>query len=102
MQALANSHSVVSAWDDQRLVGIGNALSDGFLVVYYPHLIVHPDYQGCGIGRELMRRLGDKYRDFHQQTLIADGNAIPFYAKCGFSETGACKAMWVYNGHDHN
>ena len=32
---LINSHSLVSAWDKERLVGIGNAISDGYLVVYY-------------------------------------------------------------------
>jgi hypothetical protein len=45
-QALLNSHTLISAWDGERLIGIGNAISDGFLVVYYPHLLVHPDYQG--------------------------------------------------------
>ena len=45
-QALVNSHTLISAWDSERLVGIGNAISDGFLVVYYPHLLVHPEYQG--------------------------------------------------------
>ena len=48
-QALRNSHSVIFAWSGDQLVGLGNALSDGFLVVYYPHLLVHPDHQGQGI-----------------------------------------------------
>jgi hypothetical protein len=39
-QALLHSHSFITAWDNERLVGLGNALSDGHLVVYYPHLIV--------------------------------------------------------------
>ena len=42
--ALMNSHSLLSAWVNGRLVGIGNAISDGHLVVYYPHLLVHPDF----------------------------------------------------------
>ena len=44
-QALRNSHSVISAWSGDQLVGLGNALTDGFLVVYTPHLLVHPDHQ---------------------------------------------------------
>ena len=32
--ALIDSHTLVSAWDSDTLVGIGNAISDGHLVVY--------------------------------------------------------------------
>src|SRR5262249_59435755 len=84
LAALAGSHSLVTAWDSERLVGIGNAISDGHLVVYYPHLLVHPVYQGRGIGTQLMRRLMARYADFHQHILVADGQAIEFYRKCGF------------------
>jgi GNAT superfamily N-acetyltransferase len=65
-KALLGSHSLFSAWDGSRLVGLGNAISDGHLVVYYPHLIVMPEYQGKGIGTELMRRLIARYEGFHQ------------------------------------
>jgi hypothetical protein len=36
MAALSNSHSLVTARVEERLVGLGNAISDGHLVVYYP------------------------------------------------------------------
>ncbi len=58
---LMNSHSLLTAWDGDRLVGLGNALSDGHIVVYYPHMLVDPEYQGRGIGSELMKRLMRKY-----------------------------------------
>ena len=48
LAALRNSHSLVTARMDGRLVGLGNAISDGHLVVYYPHLLVHPAFQGAG------------------------------------------------------
>jgi GNAT superfamily N-acetyltransferase len=101
MAALAGSHAVVSAWDGERLVGLGNALSDGHLVVYYPHMLVHPDYQGRGIGGELMRRLMARYAGFHQHILVADGRAIDFYRTCGFERAGRTEPMWIYAGHDH-
>lgn len=100
-KALTNSHSLITAWDSERLVGLGNALSDGFLVVYYPHLIVHPDYQGKGIGKRILNKLQEKYGGFHQQILVADGKAIDFYEKCGFERAGETKPMWIYQGHDH-
>lgn len=100
-KALVASHSLFSAWDGGRLVGLGNAISDGFLVVYYPHLIVLPEYQGRGIGTELMRRLKMRYAGFHQHMLVADGRALEFYRKCGFERAGQTEPMWIYAGHDH-
>jgi len=100
-QALINSHSFITAWHNEKLVGLGNALSDGFLVVYYPHLIIHPDYQGQGIGKRILNKLQEKYGDFHQQILVADGKAIDFYKRCGFEPAGETKSMWIYKGNDH-
>lgn len=101
-KALMNSDSLITAWDGDRLVGLGNAISDGYLVVYYPHLLVHPDYQGKGIGRIIVDRFQKKYGNFHQQMLTADGKAIDFYRKCGFEKAGSTQSMWIYQGDDHN
>jgi GNAT superfamily N-acetyltransferase len=101
LQALRASHSLVTAWDGNKLVGLGNAISDGCLVVYYPHLLVLPDYQGRGIGSRLMRMLLACYAGFHQHMLTADGRAVDFYRKCGFARAGKTEPMWIYAGHDH-
>jgi GNAT superfamily N-acetyltransferase len=100
-QALLNSHSLVSAWDGETLVGLGNAISDGFLVVYYPHLLVNPDYQGQGIGKQIMAILQQKYAAMHMQILVAEHEAIAFYEKCGFTQAGHTQSMWIYEGNDH-
>jgi len=99
--ALTNSHSLFSAWDNDKLVGIGNAISDGHLVVYYPHLLIHPDYQGKGIGQMLMDKMQKKYGHFHMQMLTADGKAIDFYQKMGFTRAGQTEPMWIYKGDEH-
>lgn len=100
-KALLASHSLVTAWDGSRLVGLGNAISDGYLVVYYSHLLVLPDYQGRGIGTRLMQMLMAHYEGFHQHMLTADGRAIDFYRKCGFERAGKTVPMWIYAGDDH-
>ncbi|MBE9077810.1 GNAT family N-acetyltransferase [Romeria aff. gracilis LEGE 07310] len=99
-QALLNSHALVSAWEGERLIGIGNAISDGFLVVYYPHLLVHPDFQGQGIGKRIMEILKQRYEGLHMQMLVAEGDAIAFYEKCGFARAGQTEPMWIYAGDD--
>ena len=101
IKALKNSHSLVLAYYDRTLIGLGNAISDGFLVVYYPHLLVHPDFQGQGIGKMIVAKLQRKYAGFHQQMLVADGRAIDFYAKCGFKRAGQTEPMWIYQGDEH-
>ena len=99
--ALINSHSLITAWNKEELIGIGNAISDGHLVVYYPHLLVHPNYQGNGIGQMIMDKMQEKYKDFHMQMLTADGKAIDFYRKVGFEKAGNTKPMWIYKGNEH-
>lgn len=101
MAALSNSHSLVTARIETRLVGIGNAISDGHLVVYYPHMLVHPEFHRRGIGKEMMRAMQTKYVGFHQQMLVADGDAIEFYRSLGFAPAGKTRPMWIYGGSDH-
>ena len=101
MRALKRSHSVVTAWVKGSLVGLGNALSDGNLVVYYPHMLVLPEFQRRGIGLELMKRLMRRYRGFHQHILIAEAKAVSFYRKCGFKRAGKTDPMWVFRGKEH-
>lgn len=99
--ALRSSHSLVTARHDSQLVGLANAISDGYLVVYYPHLLVLPTYQRQGIGREIMKLIQSKYTHFHQQTLLADGDALKFYEAMGFVRAGRTEPMWIYDGDDH-
>ncbi|WP_366770009.1 GNAT family N-acetyltransferase [uncultured Sphingobacterium sp.] len=101
IKALLNSHSLVTAWDGPKLVGLGNAISDGYLVVYYPHLLVLPSYQSKGIGRLIMDKMQEIYKGFHMQMLTADGEAIDFYKKNGFERAGQTEPMWIYSGDDH-
>lgn len=99
-QGLLHSDSLVTAWDDDCLIGLANAISDGFLVVYYPHVVVHPGYHRQGIGREMMSRLMKRYAGFHQHSVLADKEAVAFFESCGF-EQSVCPAMWIYDGDDH-
>ncbi|MDR0775217.1 MAG: GNAT family N-acetyltransferase [Azonexus sp.] len=101
MLALRNSHSRATARIDDRLVGLANAISDGYLVVYLPHMLVHPDMHRRGIGRALMEAMLNRYRSFHQLMLTADGEALHFYEAMGFTRAGRTVPMWIYAGTDH-
>lgn len=101
LNALTNSHSLVTARIEGELVGIANAISDGYLVVYYPHMLVHPAYQRQGIGRKMMQVMHERYSGFHQQMLTADSEACAFYASLGFERAGKTEPMWIYAGNEH-
>ncbi len=100
-KALCNSDTLVTAWDGHRLVGLANAISDGHLVVYYPHAVVHPDYQRKGIGRQIMDRVMKPYQGFHQHSILADKEAVEFYRRCGFVQAGETHPMWIFDGSEH-
>src|SRR5512139_3994111 len=61
--AMRNSDRVESAWDGGMLVGLMTGISDGVMTTYFHYLLVRPEYQGNGIGKELMRRMLDHYSE---------------------------------------
>lgn len=101
MPALRHSHNLVTARIDGQLIGIANAISDGYLVVYYPHMLVHPEFQRQGLGCKMVQALQEIYSGFHQQMLTADGAAIAFYEFLGFERAGNTEPMWIYAGKEH-
>ena len=101
MNGLRNSHTLVTALLSGKLVGLGNAISDGHLVVYFPHMLVQPLQHRQGIGRLMMEKLLEKYKNFHQQMLTADGDAIEFYKRMSFKRAGRTEPMWIYAGSEH-
>jgi ribosomal protein S18 acetylase RimI-like enzyme len=101
LAALRDSHTLATARRGGALVGLGNAISDGHLVVYFPHLLVHPECQRQGVGRRLMEALLERYRGFHQLMLVADGGAVDFYRSMGFERAGRTTPMWIYAGGEH-
>lgn len=81
---LDGSYRRVVALDGQRVVGFINAISDGVLTAFIPWLEVLPDYQGHGLGRELVRRLLEELGGMYSIDLCCDPELIPYYEKQGF------------------
>jgi len=80
-----NSALVISAWDDGRLVGAVRVLSDKMFRCVIYDLLVLPEYQNSGIGKELVRRCIGHYPN-SEWLVGCDRKNIGFYKKLGFSD----------------
>jgi len=54
---LENTDYVFSAWDDRRLVGFARVLTDRIYRATLWDVVVHPDYQGRGVGESIMKTI---------------------------------------------
>ena len=85
-RAFANSLYVLGAFDGGKLVGFIRCIGDQEYIIYIQDLIVLPNYQRCGIGKELIMRVSRRYKDIRQFVLITDendSNANAFYQSIG-------------------
>lgn len=82
--AMYNSHSVLSAWDGDKLIGLINCLSDGIMTAYFHYLLIRPEYQCMGVGKNLIDKMLKRYDGYLRKVLIAYDKKIDFYKHCGF------------------
>ena len=82
------SISLVARNEDGLIVGVLFGLTDYVYWLYVTDLGVDRDYEGHGIGKQLMKMAHDKAggeRDIAIY-LIANENAVPFYEKLGMKK----------------
>ena len=94
---LAMEHTLfrVSVFDGERLIAMARMIGDMGLDYYIKDVVVHPEYQGKGIGRLLIGEL----LHFIQAhgipgsaifvELCAEPDKMPFYEKLGFDTNEA-------------
>lgn len=100
-KALMNSSTVLTVWDDEKLVGLTRVLDDTEMLAQIHYVLVHPDCQGKGIAGSMIERIKEKYRNFlYIEGMPEDKANVPFYVKHGFSvmENGA--AIQICNYRD--
>lgn len=83
LEILRGSDYVVLAreGDEGRVVGFVTAISDGVLSAFIPLLEVLPEWQGQGIGSELVRLILAELEDFYMVDLVCDPELEPFYRR---------------------
>lgn len=83
--AVQRSEPVVSAWDEDRLVGFARATSDGIYRAMIFDVVVDPDYQRLGVGRKLVETvLGHACMQRVEKIYLMTTNQQSFYERLGF------------------
>ena len=62
-KALMNSKTVLTVWDDARLVGLIRVLDDSEMLAQIHYVLVHPEYQGQGIAGRMVEYIKEKYKN---------------------------------------
>lgn len=83
-RAYSNSMFKCFVLQDGVLVGAGRAIADGIDCSYLCDIIVHPDFQGQGIGQAMVRNLMDLSSGHAKIILYANPGKEGFYRKFGF------------------
>ena len=89
-KAIQGSLFTVVAFDDGQPVGMGRIVGDGAVICYIQDLIVIPDYQGSGVGQQIMEYLIDYVKKLKlpdteiMLDLMCAVGREEFYKKYGF------------------
>jgi ribosomal protein S18 acetylase RimI-like enzyme len=102
-KAIEHSFLVASMWQQRgttrRLIGFARATSDHAFNATIWDVVVHPDFQGKGLGKALMKFMIKKLRseDISNITLFADPHVVNFYRRMGFMpDPEGIKGMFWY------
>ena len=83
-RAFENSSVVCFVFDGPRLIGASRALTDGEYHALIYDVVIHPDYQRHGIGRQMMQALLDRLPVWRIM-LVADGTSRTFTGDSGLT-----------------
>lgn len=81
-----NSSLIVSAWDNEHLVGISRSMTDWVWCCYLSDLAVDPDYKKSGIGKKPIDLTKEKLGDECMLLLLSVPTAMDYYPKVGFQK----------------
>ena len=94
---IRHANLVVTAWDDDLLVGISRSLTDFTYVAYLADLAVRETHQKLGIGRGLIARTRAEMGPRSMIVLLAAPAAVDYYPKLGFTRHGSA---WILKAGD--
>lgn len=83
---IQHANLLISARDQERLIGFVRALTDFSYCCYLSDLAVDRDYQRQGIGQGLLHMVEKKLGDEVMVCLLSAPEAMAYYPKVGFQK----------------
>jgi ribosomal protein S18 acetylase RimI-like enzyme len=89
LRALDKSTYIVICREGDKVVGLARSLSDDNAIHYLQDILVRPEYQRRGIGRELFNRCLARFDHVRTHVLLTDGEERQrlFYESLGYRNT---------------
>ncbi len=82
----ANSNLIVSAWHNDKLIGIARSLTDFCYCCYLSDLAVSEKYKKLGIGKKLIDITLENLGEQVTLLLLSAPGAMEYYPKVGFEK----------------
>ena len=92
--SFSNSMFKCFVYDSGKLIAAGRALADGVDSSYICDVAVHPEYQGKGLGKQVVTRLVAFSKNHRKIILYAAVGKEPFYRKLGFLRMATAMAIF--------
>lgn len=93
--AMKHFETVYTAWDGDKLVGLVCAMDDSIMTAYIHYMLVRPEYHKMGIGKTLLEKMKEHYKDYLRIVLVAYDKELGFYEHCGFEKAKDDSAMFI-------
>ncbi|NJK38450.1 MAG: GNAT family N-acetyltransferase [Oscillatoriales cyanobacterium RM2_1_1] len=95
--AIANSDPVVTIWDGEQMIGFSRGTSDGIYRATIWDVVIHPDYQGGGLGRKLVQTVLSHPKMCRvERVYLMTTHQQKFYERIGF-QYNSTTTMVLYN-----
>nr|WP_320189989.1 GNAT family N-acetyltransferase [uncultured Desulfobacter sp.] len=97
-KVLKNSMFKCFVYHKTKLIGAGRAVADGMDCAYLCDIVVHPEFQGKGIGKSIVHKLLARSEGHKKIILYANPGKEAFYEKLGFKPM--MTAMAIFQDQD--
>lgn len=89
---LSNANLIVSAWENDTLIGIARSVTDFHYACYLSDLAVDQSKQSHGIGKQLQQLTREQLGPRCKLILVAAPAANEYYKKLGYENNPRC---WI-------